>query len=164
MAGGILAGVDVRPQPPETEASLELVRRYLDELRERLGVNACCGDPVDEAADYRPPSGAFLVVWQGDQPVGCGAVRALLPDIGEVKRMWVAPPARGKGVGRLLLRALEDEARRIGYRALRLDTRRELVEAMALYQGSGYLECRDYNGNPDADVWFEKELRPTRAH
>lgn len=137
---------------------MHLVARYLDELVQRLGINACCGDPAEEAAEYRPPRGSFLVVRRAGQPVGCGAVRALGADVAEVKRMWVAPPTRGQGVGRALLEALEQEARRIGYRVLRLDTRRELVEAVSLYRAGGYHEVPDYNANPHADVWFEKEL------
>jgi GNAT superfamily N-acetyltransferase len=148
----------IRPEPPDSPASLHLVARYLDELLERLGVHACCGDLAEEAAQYRPPTGCFLVVRQADQPVGCGAIRALGAEIGEVKRMWVAPSARGQGVGRSLLAALENEARRTGYRMLRLDTRRELVEAVSLYRARGYHEVPDYNANPDADVWFEKQL------
>jgi ribosomal protein S18 acetylase RimI-like enzyme len=75
-----------------------------------------------------------------------------------VKRMWLAPEVRGRGAGRRLLVALEEEARRLGYRVLRLDTRSELVEAVALYRSSGYRDIAPYNANPDADTWFEKAL------
>lgn len=94
----------------------------------------------------------------GGTAIGCGAVRAIGEATGEIKRMWLAPEVRGRGVGRRLLAALEDEARRLGHRVLRLDTRRELTEAVALYRSAGYREVPDYNANPDADAWFEKSL------
>ncbi len=152
------ATITIRAEPAEEAASLELVRRYLTELRKRLGVHACAGDVEVEAVDYRPPAGAFLVVRHADVPVGCGAIRTIGGEIGELKRMWVAPAVRGHGVGCRLLMALENEARRLGYRTVRLDTRRELSEAMALYLRAGYREVPAYNDNCDADVWLEKLL------
>ena len=155
--------VTIGPAPAGAPESLDLVRRYLDELVERLGEDVCHGDPSGEAAAFGPPSGAFLVVRSaGGGAVGCGAVRGIGAGTGEIKRMWLAPEVRGRGVGRRLLAALEDEARRLGYRALRLDTRRELVEAVSLYRSAGYREVADYNANPDADAWFEKSLSPSQ--
>src|SRR3954452_18533139 len=72
--------------------------------------------------------------------------------------MYVGPDARGRGVGARLLRRLEDEARTLGYKTLRLDTAAPLSEAQALYRGAGYREIGDYNGNSAASHWFEKEL------
>lgn len=152
------AGVVIHAEPGEERSSLELVRRYLDELHERLGLHACEGDVESEAVAYRPPSGAFLVVRHADAPIGCGAIRAIASDVAELKRMWVAPGFRGLGVGTRLLMALENEARRRGYRIVRLDTRRELNEAVALYLRSGYQEVPAYNDNIHADVWLEKAL------
>lgn len=148
----------IRAEHGEDPESLELVRHYLDELRERLGVEACAGDLEAEAAAYWPPTGAFLVARSADAAIGCGAIRAIAGGVGELKRMWVAPAFRGQGVGSRLLSALETEARRLGYRTIRLDSRRELAEAMALYRRAGYREVPAYNDNRDADVWFEKGL------
>lgn len=150
--------VVIETEHGDAPTSLALVRRYLGELHERLGITACDGDLASEAAAYRPPSGAFLVVRQEGVAVGCGAVRAIADDVAEVKRMWVTPALRGHGVGARLLTALEDEARRLGFRTARLDTRRELIEAVALYRRAGYREIPPYNDNPDADVWLEKTL------
>ncbi len=152
------AGFAIRAERGEDPASVELVRHYLDELRERLGIHACAGEVEAEAVAYRPPRGAFLVARRAEAAIGCGAIRAIAGDVAELKRMWVAPEWRGQGVGSRLLVALEAEARRLGYRTIRLDSRRELAEAMALYVGAGYREMPAYNDNRDADVWFEKAL------
>jgi GNAT superfamily N-acetyltransferase len=154
QAGSVVVQAEGGDEP----VSVDLVRRYLGELHERLGITVCDGDLVAEAAAYRPPSGVFLVVRQEGVAVGCGAVRAIAGGAAEIKRMWLAPELRGHGVGARLLAALENEARRLGFRTARLDTRRELTEAVALYQRAGYREVPPYNDNPDADVWLEKAL------
>lgn len=154
-AGGDLT---IGPEPAGAPSSAALVSRYLDELVERLGSELCRGDAAGEAVTYGPPSGVFVVVRLDGEPLGCGAVRGTGDGAGEVKRMWLAPEIRGRGAGRRLLACLEDEARRLGHGVLRLDTRRELVEAVALYRSCGYREIADYNANPDADAWFEKVL------
>ena len=106
-------------------------------------------DP-DEVA---PGSGAFLVVRVADRPVGCGALRTvrdpalvatLGPRVGELKRMYVAPEARGQGIGRALLARLEDEARALGLARLVLETGTRQHEALALYRGAGFAEIPPY--------------------
>jgi len=74
--------------------------------------------------------------------------------------MWVAPDARGLGVARRLLEALEDHARQAGMRRIVLDTNRSLAEAQALYRKAGYRDIERYNNNSYADFFFEKELDP----
>jgi ribosomal protein S18 acetylase RimI-like enzyme len=76
--------------------------------------------------------------------------------------MWVAPDVRGLGVGRRLLRELEQHAIDHGSRAIRLDTNKTLAEAIALYQSEGYREVAAFNDEPYADHWFEKRVKPTR--
>ncbi len=77
---------------------------------------------------------------------------------GEIKRVWTAPSARGVGVARRMLRALESSARAMRLKALRLDTNRALTEAHALYRKEGFREIARFNDNPYADHWFEKRL------
>ena len=108
--------------------------------------------------DYRPPAGEFLVAQIAGEPVGCGALRLLSPQVGEIKRMWVAPQARGRGVARTLLAALERAARERHLRTVRLDTHSSLAEALQLYRTSGYHEIPRFNDNPYAHHWFEKTL------
>ena len=82
----------------------------------------------------------------------------MAPGVGEIKRMWVAPSARGLGVAQRLLDALEAQARAAGLHTLRLDTNRHLVEAQRLYARNGYAEIARYNDNPYAHHWFTKHL------
>lgn len=109
-----------------------------------------------DAANLRPPCGAFLVARLDGRPVGCGAVMATEPGVGSIKRMWVSPALRGTGVGRRILLALEKEAFDLGLGLLRLETNRTLHEAQALYRRSGYLEVPPFNDEPHAHHWFEK--------
>nr|WP_219942033.1 GNAT family N-acetyltransferase [Iamia sp. SCSIO 61187] len=106
----------------------------------------------------RPPAGTFLLARVRAEPVGCAALRFRPGPGAEVKRMWVAPSARGMGVARRLLEALEREARAVGAPVLRLDTNRALVEAIALYRSSGFVEVAPFNDEPYAHHWFEKRL------
>lgn len=108
--------------------------------------------------DFRWPNGTFVVVLEGSEVVGCGALRRLSETTGELRRMWVRPAWRGRGVGRLLLEALEQVAREMGVVELCLDTNRVLSAAEALYRSSGYVEVADYNGNVFADCWMKKAL------
>lgn len=105
-----------------------------------------------------PPRGTWLVGWLDDEAVACGGVRLLSPDVCEIKRMYVAPPARGRGVAKDLLTRLEAAGAVLGATVARLDTGREMAAAVALYRQAGYVEIADYNGNPDAGWWFEKHI------
>jgi DNA-binding MarR family transcriptional regulator/ribosomal protein S18 acetylase RimI-like enzyme len=111
-----------------------------------------------EAADMTPPRGLLLIAWLRGEPVGCGALRLHDDRWAEIKRMWVAPNARGLGLGRRLLTELEAQARDDGVRLLRLDTNHSLTEAIELYRSSGYTEVSRFNDEPYADHWFEKKL------
>jgi GNAT superfamily N-acetyltransferase len=97
----------------------------------------------------RPPLGVFLVARLDDLPVGCGALRPAPtgePGVAEVKRMYVAPPARGRGVSRSLLVALEAWAADLGYRRVILETGIRQHEAMSLYESAGYSLIDNYGG------------------
>ena len=117
---------------------------------------------ADIAALPRPfvaPAGVLLVASAGDEPLGCGALLALAPDIGEVKRMYVRPAARGRGVGEALLRALLAHADSLGFTRVRLDTAPELLAAQALYRRFGFTEIPPYRSGllPDA-LCFERPV------
>ena len=114
--------------------------------------------PKAGAAELSPPGGAFLVGWVEGQPLCCGGVKALPDGACEIKKMYVVPDARRQGVARRLLHALEDEARRLGYRTARLDTGPRQAHAKVLYASEGYVEIDDFNGNPVADYFAEKPL------
>jgi GNAT superfamily N-acetyltransferase len=105
-----------------------------------------------------PPNGFFLLARRDGQPIGCAALVRLDAETAEIKRMWTAPSARGQGVARQMLGELDKIARKAGYRKLRLDTNRALIEAHALYRRQGFVETGRYNDNPYAHYWFEKDL------
>jgi GNAT superfamily N-acetyltransferase len=114
--------------------------------------------PSATAEELRPPGGAFLVAYVDDQPVGCGGIKRLSAEAAELKRLYVAPEARNRGLARTLVGALENAARQAGYRLVRLDTGNQQPAALQLFRSIGYGEIDDYNGNPHASYWFEKRL------
>lgn len=124
--------------------------------------------PVDEEAlageqppaDLVPPTGELLLVSLDEEPVAIGGVRDLETAVAEVKSMYLAPSARGRGLGRRLLMRLESIAAEHGCRAVRLDTANHMTAAIALYRDLGYREVPAYNDGPNADLWFERPLNP----
>ena len=109
-------------------------------------------------ANLTPPAGVLLLARVDGDPAGLGGVRHLDSPIAEIKSMYVAPAYRGAGLGRRIIDELEAVAREHGCGATRLDTSRYLTPAVALYRAAGYEEVPDYNGNPKADLWFERQL------
>ena len=154
------ADVTFRPARADEPPGSELLEAMIAELAPLYGRIDVPGAPTATPADLAPPGGAFLV---GRSPAGealaCGGVKRLDGSTCEIKRMYVAPPARGRGVARLLLGALEDEARRLGYAVARLDTGRHQPHAERLYRDAGYREIGNFNANPFASFWGEKALR-----
>ncbi|HTM69515.1 MAG TPA: helix-turn-helix domain-containing GNAT family N-acetyltransferase [Luteimonas sp.] len=150
---------------PASAEARACVDAYLREIAARFegGFDPSRG-PTAEPGELVPPKGAFLLARLDGEAVGCGAIKVLARGVGEIKRMWVAPAARGLGIAQRLLEALEAQAAALGLSTLRLDTQRSLVEARALYERNGYREIPRYNDNPYADYWFEKQtrLRPSR--
>lgn len=108
--------------------------------------------------DLVPPNGTLLLIEIDGSPAGLGGARHLDTDVAEVKSMYVAPAHRGKGLARSLLAELERIARERGCQAVRLDTSDYLTGAIALYRAAGYQEVADYNGNPKANLWFQRQL------
>jgi DNA-binding MarR family transcriptional regulator/GNAT superfamily N-acetyltransferase len=140
------------------------VGEYFAELDRRFenGFDPSVSISADDD-ELRPPAGVVLVASLRSEPIGCGALKFHRGRPTELKRMWVAPTARGLGVGRRLLAELESEASRHGARTIRLETNRSLTEAIALYRSSGYEEVEAFNDEPYAHHWFEKRLSPRRA-
>jgi GNAT superfamily N-acetyltransferase len=112
-------------------------------------------------ANLAPPGGILLLARIAGDPAGLGGVRHLDTPVAEVKSMYVVPAYRGAGLARELLAELERIARDRGCHATRLDTSVYLTAAVALYRSAGYVEVADYNGNPKADLWFERSLWPS---
>src|SRR5690606_952512 len=112
--------------------------------------------PTAEPGELVPPAGLFLLARLDGAAVGCGALKFDGRGGGEIKRMWVAPSARGLGIAQRLVEALEHHAASSGVHTLRLDTNRALTEARTLYLRNGYRQIPAYNDNPYAHHWFEK--------
>jgi GNAT superfamily N-acetyltransferase len=137
-------------------------RLYGDFIREadgELGLDTvefeiAAGPPPD----LGPPNGVLLLALADGEVAGIGGVRHLDTPVAEVKSMYVVPEFRGAGVAGRLIRELEGIARDRGCRATRLDTSDYLTPAVALYRSAGYHEVPDYNRNPKANLWFEREL------
>jgi len=149
---------------PTSRDDPEVLRMYADFIREaddplEVEVDVEAEIAAGPPADLAPPNGVLFLVRVDGEPAGLGGVRHLDTEIAEVKSMYVAPGHRDGGLGGRVLAELEGVARERGCRATRLDTSRYLTPAVALYRSSGYLEVDDYNGNPKADLWFERALR-----
>ena len=131
---------------------------YIADATTRIGEWDERRTPAANAESMAPPDGAFLVAYVGGEPVACAGMVCLDELTGEVKRMYVAPEARGHGLAKHLLAGLEDAARAAGYSRMRLDTSAAQPEARALYAAAGYREIDAYNDNQYAAHWFEKGL------
>ncbi|CAB4923580.1 unannotated protein [freshwater metagenome] len=160
-------GVTFRVARADDEPGATLLAEFLAELEDRYGPPPVDGrGPTATPDELAPPHGTFLVGWVGDEPVACGGCKRLFGEehpggpTAEIKRMYVRPSGRGRGVARRLLAELEEAARRAGHRRVRLDTGPAQPDARHLYRSSGYREIPDYNGNPRAAYWFEKDLGP----
>jgi len=151
--------IAVGVETPRSSGARWCLDQYFDEIARRFDAGF---DParssVPDAGEMAPPTGLFLVARLRGAPVGCGGL--LWNDAGhaDIKRMWVAPAVRGLGLGKRLLSELEGRARDSGATVARLDTNRNLTEAIAMYRSSGYAEVPRFNDEPYAHHWFEKQL------
>jgi GNAT superfamily N-acetyltransferase len=114
--------------------------------------------PKAGPAELSPPGGAFIVGFSEGDAVCCGGVKRLDERTCEIKKMYVVPAARGQGVARALLEALEAEARGLGYEVARLDTGPRQARARQMYERAGYAPIANFNGNPVATFFGEKSL------
>jgi GNAT superfamily N-acetyltransferase len=153
------ASITIEVVDPTNRHAQYCLREYFTELDRRFetGFDPDASLPADPA-EMRPPAGTFLVGMLRGEPVCCGALKFHGEAPAELKRMWVASSVRGLGLGRRLLAELERRATEHGCRAVRLETNRSLVEAIAMYRSSGYREVAAFNDEPYGDHWFEKSL------
>jgi GNAT superfamily N-acetyltransferase len=143
---------------PEDPPAQDLLAEMAVELNRAYGAPNRLDQPALEPSELRPPGGSYLVGYEGTEAVAGGGVRLLSPGVAEIKRMYVRPAARSRGVASRLLTALEREALALGYRAVRLDTGPKQVHALRLYRGAGYVDVAPYNDNPFACYGAEKVL------
>lgn len=137
---------------------VEAMRAAMRELYDGLDIDGP-GMPTAGPAQMNPPAGVFLVGYLDGMPVCCGGLKRLDQQACEIKRMFVAPQVRRRGVARAMLAAIEDRARTLGYTIARLDTGPRQAHARALYEAQGYRSVEAFNGNPIPGIFFgEKTL------
>jgi putative acetyltransferase len=158
------AMLHVDPEDPHSPVARALIAQLSRELAERYPEDVGGGAGNFMPEDATVPRSIFLVAWFGSDAAGCGALRPFDAAAGtaEIKRMFVAPKARGKGIGREILRELEKHARGFGYTPLCLETGVRQPEAMALYEKSGFTpipKYPPYENNPHS-VCFAKTIPP----
>lgn len=153
------AAITITVEQPDSPAAIACLEAYGAGLAEVFegGYDSSDDGPPDHD-DYRQPQGAFLIAWSDGRPVGCGAWKRLDATTGEIKRLWTDEAVRGLGLGRRLLRMLEDLVRAAGMTQVQLDTNRVLGAAQALYRSEDYKEIPRYNDSPYAHMWFRKDL------
>jgi DNA-binding MarR family transcriptional regulator/GNAT superfamily N-acetyltransferase len=151
--------VETRIVDPEHPDAKRCLRAYVAELNRRSDIPF---DPRNgstaEPHEVRPPAGAFVVAYLNREAIGCGAVKHRPAGPSDIKRMWVAESARGLGIGRRLLRELEQLVRASGARVAQLETNAALVEAISMYRSAGYAEVPAFNDEPFAHHWLAKPL------
>jgi GNAT superfamily N-acetyltransferase len=141
LAATRVSDVSFRVTPFDAPESALLIGEVQAEYVERYG--GMDETPVD-AAEFAPPRGVFVIAWEICELVACGGVRLVQPAVAELKRMYVRKAARRRGIARLLLGRLEDEARALGATTLRLETGLRQPEAIALYTSAGYVATEPF--------------------
>ncbi|GAB2797506.1 hypothetical protein GCM10027091_31440 [Streptomyces daliensis] len=168
---------NIAPASVGTAEADAVLRAYIDDIAGRYYGRPATPEEIDTALaespsdDLAPPHGAFLLAREANGTgganganstagavLGCVGVRLLSAKTAELKRVWVTPAARGRGLGSALIGAAEHAALDLGATTMRLDTRTDLVEARRLYGRHGYAEIPPYHHGKYADHWFEKRL------
>jgi putative acetyltransferase len=148
----------------ESQKQIASVRELFLEYAQSLGFSLCFQSFDKELAelpgDYAPPDGRLLLATYEGQPAGCVALHNLAPEICEMKRLYVRPQFRGKGLGRTLAEHVIADARLIGYKHLRLDTVEPMMKtAVAMYRQLGFREIAPYRPNPiEGALYMELQL------
>jgi len=150
-------------RPARTTAETAEAKALCLAYAQSLGFSLCFQGFDQEMAEfpgkYAPPTGALLIAERAGQVVGVVALRALDQGIAEMKRLYVAPEARGLDLGRRLAEAICAEAKRLGYRAIRLDTLPSMGAAIALYRSMGFRDIAPYTHNPvEGALFLERAL------
>ncbi len=158
-----MPAVEVRPEPLDSTVA----RRLIAELNAELSrdyppaqrFHSLAAEEVAEGA------GAFLVVWLDDAAAGCGAVRLVSANVAELKRMYVVPASRGRGLSRAILSALEDRAEALGATRAVLETGDKAIAALGLYESAGYarIPCFGAYAASPTSICFEKRLAVSAA-
>lgn len=148
----------------EEGPNLDAIRRLFADYQEELNVDLCFQSFEKELEQplvkYGPPKGALFLAVKDDEAAGCIALQPLAEaGICEMKRLYVPPGFRGRGIGEQLVTKLLDEARELGYHTMKLDTLNRLQSAIKMYKAYGFDEVSAYYYNPNEGVvYMEKNL------
>ena len=142
-----------------SQEDIQQARQLFEEYAAGLGISLCFQNFDQELAElpggYAPPSGRLLLAEEGNEVMGCVALRKIADGVGEMKRLYVRPAFRGRGLGRTLTEKLIAEAVLIGYTSMRLDTLPgKMDQAIAMYRSLGFQEIAPYYENPVAGATF----------
>jgi putative acetyltransferase len=148
----------VRPEPLDSPTAQELIAELNAELSRAY--------PPEQrfhslaATEVAEGAGAFVVAWLDGKPAGCGAVRLPSPDRAELKRMYVRPPHRGRGLAKAILTTLEDRAAALGAKTVVLETGIYQPAAIGLYESAGYAKVPCFGGYAASptSICYEKRL------
>jgi putative acetyltransferase len=154
----------LRIESAESPELVGVARELFVEYSESLGVDLCFQGFAEELArlpgEYARPAGRLMLVFEAELAVGCGALQPIDDHVCEMKRVYVRQSVRGRGAGRLLIDALIEMAREVGYERMRLDTLPSMTRAMAIYRSLGFKEIAPYRVNPVPGASFlELDLR-----
>jgi GNAT superfamily N-acetyltransferase len=144
--------VTIRLAPPACEEDWRAARRLIEEYAASLNVDLSFQDFAHELENlpriYAPPTGNFLLAEESGAYLGCIGLRQLSAGVGEIKRLYAVPAARGRRVGRLLVDGIIAAAARLGYHKLLLDTLSDMRAARTLYASVGFRPTQPYRFNP----------------
>lgn len=143
---------------PRDSGGLQCVRTLFEEYAASLNFDLCFQNFDEELAnlpgEYSPPQGCIFLALQDGEPAGCVTLHRLDDGICEMKRLYVRPPFRALGIGKVLAEAIIAEARRKGYKKMCLDTVPSMLEAQALYESLGFQDIEPYRYNPVCGTRF----------
>jgi GNAT superfamily N-acetyltransferase len=145
-------------EPADSETSVALQEAFFADIAGRYpGWNPTSSQSV-EPAELAPPDGVWLVAYVDGQAVGCGGLQRLDAEVAEIRRIYLADRARGRGIGGSLLAKLEEHAVTLNYERVRLTTGDRQLEALGLFQSRGYAEIEPFTDGSFTTHWMEKQL------
>jgi GNAT superfamily N-acetyltransferase len=157
--GGIDTGVQVTVERADAEVSLVLQQAFFADIASRYPGWEPASSQSVVPSDLGPPDGIWLVAYRDGHAIGCGGLQRFDAETGEVRRIFLDKRQRGRGTGRRLLVELEEHARRLGYRRVRLTTGDRQPEALRMFQSAGYEEIPPFTDGVFTRHWMEKALQ-----